>query len=124
MEQRYAIALACQVLCSSTGDCNASMLATRATYRNREQALAFLYVTRHNHVKQLKPRLKEFLGSTMRKDKLSYWLVKAGKWPELWILVRIGQEAHVNHKVSLNGQTIFEAKGKHANIHKLLFSKL
>ena len=100
------------------------MLATRATYRNRKQTLALLHIARHYYIKQLKPRLKEFLSSAVLKDKLSYWLIKTGKWSELWIIVRIRQESHVNHQVSLNGQTIFEAKGKHANIHKLLFSKL
>ena len=51
-------------------------------------------------------------------------LIKTGKRAHLGVVEGIGQEPHVDHEVRLNRKPMFEAEGKHVDVHQLLVAEL
>src|SRR6516162_8660830 len=96
------------------------MLASGASKRNRQVTLAFPDVVRNQVDQQFGNALDKLARLRKRPDVLGDSGMPPRKRPELWYKVRIGKEAHVEHKVGIFRNTLTKAKADARDQYVLL----
>ena len=67
--------------------------------------------------KELLAKEKEFLAVFGAEHGFAHGRVVARERPELGVVVRVGQETHVEERVHIEGRTVLEAEGDQADRH-------
>ena len=100
-----------EVLFKLQRDGDAAVLAAGTADADHQLALAFLAVQRHRKVQQFERILQKPLCVRAAEHVVAHRLVVAGQRLELGYVKRVGQTAHIQHHVRLQGKSVFEAEG-------------
>ena len=93
------------------------MLAAGTSHRNGQLAFALLDVKRQCILQKAFVALEQLLRFRVRHDKVHHFLIQSRLVLELRDIERIGQAAHVQHKVCFRRDAKLEAKGHHGQAH-------
>src|SRR5215470_3987219 len=97
------------------GNHDRAMLPSGAAETDRQIALSLANVMREEVDEEIRDATDEFLRLRKRPDVLGDTRMPSCQRPELGYKVRIGQEANVEHQVSVVGHSMFESEAHARN---------
>src|SRR5438132_10918484 len=115
MPDRDAVTPAGKVVGQCIRQHHRTVFATRAPERHRQVALALFHILRQQIVHQLGQVAHELLRRGGVEHKVADLRAVAGQGAQRLVVVRVGQEPHVEHEVGVERNAIFVPKREHGD---------
>src|SRR5947199_358312 len=115
MLDRDAVAPAGTVVCQCIRQHHRTMVASGAPERHRPVGLALFHILRQQIVHQLGQVAHELLRRGGVEHKAADLRAVAGQGAQRLVVVRVGQESHVEHEVGVERNAIFVPKREHGD---------
>ena len=105
-------------------DGDASVLAARTAHGDGKLGLALRDIAGHHRVQQAEPGVQKLMRLGVVEHEIRHLGVEARQRAHFGIVKRVGQKAHVDHEVRLDGHAVLKAEREHVHVHELLGGEL